>query len=76
MSRSALAIIWLLLCAALLPESAAACSVCYVGAEESRKAFLFTTVLLSMLPVGMIGTLGWWIWRSARDADAPREGSE
>jgi di/tricarboxylate transporter len=76
MSRLAFAILCLLSCAVLLPDAASACSVCYGGGEESRKAFLFTTVLLSMLPVGMIGTLGWWIWRSARDADAPREGSE
>ena len=76
MSRLALAVACLLLSAVLLPDAASACSVCYGGAEESRKAFLFTTVLLSMLPVSMIGTLGWWIWRSARDADAPREGSE
>jgi di/tricarboxylate transporter len=74
MSRFALAITWLLLCAAFLPESAAACSVCYVGAEESRKAFLFTTVLLSLIPIGMIGTFAWWVWRHAREADAADEG--
>jgi len=74
MSRFALAITWLLLCAVLLPDSASACSVCYVGAEESRKAFLLTTVLLSLLPVGMIGTLAWWVWRHARAADAANDG--
>ena len=70
MSRFALAITALLLCAALLPDAASACSVCNVGAEESRKAFLFTTVLLSLLPIGMFGTFAWWIWRRAREADA------
>jgi hypothetical protein len=26
-------------------------------------------VLLSMLPISMIGALAWWVWRSVRDAD-------
>jgi heme/copper-type cytochrome/quinol oxidase subunit 2 len=62
-----LALAWFAI--AVLPDAAAACSVCYAGAEESRKAFLFTTVLLSVLPLGMIGALAWWVWRTARDAD-------
>ncbi len=70
MSRFALSIAWVLFCVGLLPEAADACSVCYAGAEESRKAFLLTTVLLSVLPLGMIGTLAWWVWRCAREADA------
>ncbi len=69
MSRFALSIA-LLWCAAALPEAAAACSVCYAGAEESRKAFLFTTVLLSLLPIGMFGALGWWVWRYVREVEA------
>jgi di/tricarboxylate transporter len=68
MSRFLLAITWLF-CVALLPDAAAACAVCYGGAEESRKAFLFTTVLLSLLPIGMIGTLAWWVWRSVREGE-------
>ena len=63
-----LAIAWLAIAA--LPDPAAACSVCYAGAEESRKAFLLTTVLLSLLPLGMIGTFVWWIWRRMREAEA------
>jgi di/tricarboxylate transporter len=74
MSRFALASLCLLSCAMLLPDAASACSVCYAGAEESRKAFLFTTVLLSLLPIGMIGTLAWWVWRHAREADAANDG--
>ena len=70
MSRLALAAALLALVACLLPDAAAACSVCYGGAEESRKAFLFTTVLLSLLQIGMLGGLGWWVWRSNRDAES------
>jgi hypothetical protein len=62
-----LALAWFAI--AVLADSAAACSVCFAGAEESRKAFLFTTVLLSLLPISMIGALAWWVWRSARDVD-------
>jgi heme/copper-type cytochrome/quinol oxidase subunit 2 len=62
-----LAFAWLAIAA--LPESASACSVCYAGAEESRKAFLLTTVLLSVIPLAMIGALAWWVWRHARDAE-------
>ena len=70
MSRIALAIAALSLCAGLLPDAASACSVCYVGAEESRKAFLLTTVFLSLLPLGMVGSFVWWIWRRMREAEA------
>ena len=70
MSRFALSLLLLGLAIALHPDAAAACSVCYGGAEESRKAFLFTTILLSGLPVGMMCGLGWWVWRRAREADA------
>jgi len=73
MSRFALAILCLLSLAMLSPDAASACSVCYAGAEESRKAFLFTTVLLSLLPIGMIGTLAWWVWRHAREADSAND---
>jgi hypothetical protein len=62
-----LALVWFTI--AVFPDAAAACSVCYGGAEESRKAFLFTTVLLSLLPISMIGALAWWVWRSVRDGD-------
>jgi hypothetical protein len=71
-----LALAWLAI--AVLPDAAAACSVCYGGAEESRKAFLFTTVLLSLLPISMIGALAWWVWRSIRDnedTDSPQAGT-
>ncbi len=70
MSRSPLSIAIALLCGALLPEAAAACAVCYGGGEESRNAFILTTVLLSVLPLAMIGSLGWWIWRRVREAEA------
>jgi di/tricarboxylate transporter len=76
MRRFTLAIALFALCVALLPDAAAACSVCYGGDEQSRKAFLFTTVLLSLLPIGMIGTLAWIVWRSVREGERSNDGEE
>ena len=73
LTRSLASLVALTLAVLLLPESAAACSVCYGGAEESRKAFLFTTVLLSLLPIGMIGGFGWWVWRRLREVEGGAE---
>jgi len=73
MSRFAL--LFALALFAVLPDAASACSVCYGGDEESRKAFLFTTVLLSLLPIGMIGALAWIVWRSAKAADGEGPGA-
>jgi hypothetical protein len=50
----------------LTPVAAAACSVCFSGSEESRAAFIGTTVFLSVLPLAMIGGLVWWIRRRLR----------
>jgi hypothetical protein len=59
----------LLLCAALaLPDPAAACSVCTGGdSDQVRYAFVWTTVFLSVVPLGMIGGLIWFIRRRARE---------
>ena len=73
LARSLASFVALAFAVLLLPEAAAACSVCYGGAEESRKAFLFTTVLLSLLPIGMIGGIGWWVWRRVREDEAAAE---
>ena len=57
----------------LLPEAAAACAVCYGGGEESRTAFILTTLFLSLTPVALIGGIMWWIWRRVREFElAPR----
>lgn len=62
-----------LLAIALLPELAAACAVCTAGTgEDSRQAFIWTTVFLSVLPLAAIGAGVLWLRRAmvrAREAE-------
>lgn len=58
------------------PALALACPVCGVGSEANRRAFIGSTIFLSLLPLAMIGGLvGWAVWRvrkqeRQRDAEA------
>ena len=55
------------------PRAAEACSACTVGRDdETRFAFLATTVFLSVLPLAMVGGLLWWLRRRARALEARR----
>ena len=48
------------------PEIATACSVCFSGrSDETRRAFIATTALLTALPLLLIGALVWWLRRRA-----------
>jgi hypothetical protein len=59
----------LLVAAALAaPRAAAACAVCSAGREdETRVAFLWTTVFLSVLPLLMAGGIALWLRRRVRE---------
>ncbi len=65
----------LLVAVVLSPEIAHACAVCASGTEESRTAFILTTIFLSLMPLVLIGSLIWWVRRRALDwnraVDAP-----
>lgn len=51
----------------LAPALAFACPVCGVGSEANRRAFVGSTIFLSLLPLTLIGGLiGWGIWRVRR----------
>jgi hypothetical protein len=54
----------------VLPSAAWACPACLVTTEESRVAFAQTAIALSLLPLGMVGSVGLWLRNRARDADA------
>lgn len=49
------------------PATAQACAVCGAAVERSKAAFLGTTILLSLLPLALIGGALWWISRHARE---------
>jgi len=56
--------------AALLPETAHACAVCFSASEENREAFLATTAFLSLLPLGMVTGAGLWLRHRVKERDA------
>ena len=58
---------------AVSPEAAHACPVCFDRDDEARIAFLATTGLLTLLPLGLVVGAGVWLRRRAR---AMREGVE
>ena len=49
----------------LLPDLSHACSVCGVGREENRVAFILTTVFMTLLPLAIVGgVIGWLLLRA------------
>jgi hypothetical protein len=64
----AVASVAVVLVAVLLPEIARACAVCGGGADEdgSRTAYIVTAVILSVLPVSVVGGFVLWLRRLHR----------
>lgn len=50
----------------LWPSVVLACPVCFVAREASRLAFLWTAILMTFLPLCMMGGLVYWLWRQAQ----------
>lgn len=48
------------------PSPALACPVCFNPTEETRLAFLHTTIALTLLPLILVGGAGLWLRRRAR----------
>ena len=48
-----------------LPGVVHACAVCGAAVDRNRSAFLGTTILLSLLPLALIGAGLWWVGRRA-----------
>lgn len=48
-----------------LPGAAHACAVCGAAVDRNKSAFVGTTILLSLLPLALIGAGLWWIARHA-----------
>jgi len=47
----------------LAPQISEACAVCFSGRDENRLAFILTTILLTALPLIMIGGMLLWLRR-------------
>lgn len=50
---------------ALWPEALHACPVCFDRDDEARIAFLATTGLLTLLPLGLVAGVGAWLRKRA-----------
>ena len=49
-----------------LPGAVNACAVCFSASEETLEAFYVTTIFLTLLPVVMLFSIGYWIYRKHR----------
>ena len=58
---------------AAMPEALHACPVCFDRDDEARLAFLATTGLLTVLPLGMVAGTGWWLRKRVREVEAQAE---
>ncbi len=58
---------------AVFPDVAHACPVCFDRDDEARLAFLATTGLLTVLPLGMVAGTGWWLRKRVREVEAQAE---
>lgn len=54
---------------ATLPDVALACPVCFDRDDEARIAFLATTGLLTLLPLGLVAGFGVWLRRRTREEE-------
>ncbi len=49
--------------AALVPASAWACPACMVSNPKTAATYLGMTLVMSALPILLVGGLGYWLWR-------------
>jgi len=55
---------------ALAPAATLACPACMVTDPKNASTYLGMTLLMSALPLALIGGLAWWLWkRYSRPAD-------
>jgi hypothetical protein len=50
-----------------VPTAARACAACGAGVDRNRSIFLFTTILLSLLPLVLVGSGLLWIALRSRE---------
>lgn len=60
---------------AFLPGVAHACPVCFDPRDQSNGTFLVSTAFLSLVPLGMLGSVGLWLRNRSKKLDEDEEGS-
>jgi len=63
---------FLALAIVLLPDLASACAVCFSGSAQTRGAFVATTILLTVLPLALVGGFLWWLRARVEEVDQVR----
>jgi hypothetical protein len=51
--------------------AAGACATCISATEGTREAYYGTTALLGTLPLLLVGSIGWWLFRASRARNGP-----
>ena len=59
-------VVWSILTGARM---ASACSVCFSATDAAREAYYSTTAFMILLPIGLVASIGVWLYRAARRAD-------
>ncbi|MCG6986656.1 MAG: hypothetical protein LJF06_00500 [Gemmatimonadetes bacterium] len=62
-----------LLLLAFVPGVAHACAVCFDPRDKSNGTFLLSTAFLSLVPVGILGSMGMWLRKRLRDVKDDEE---
>ena len=66
--------IWILgLLATICPSIANACAVCFGGEYDNRQAFIDTTVILTVVPLLLIGFFVWLLVRRIARLESSRQ---
>lgn len=58
---------FLILSVIIAPSTVFACAVCFTAKEETLNAYYGTAILLSILPLAMVGGLIFWVHRRYKD---------
>lgn len=54
---------------ALPAQQALACSVCFSGRDESRVAYVLTTLFMTAIPIAALAAAIYWVVKQANAAD-------
>jgi hypothetical protein len=76
MKRIGILAVVMVAAAAVFPDTAHACAVCFSASEENREAFLATTAFLSLLRLGMVTGAGFWLRHKVKERDAQEGASD